>query len=104
MQRTEQVRVTTDALGAGTALTRHPVSGEISQIVAGQNGTATWGAGVLNVDRTTDSVKIASALPMAGTLFPLPRPVSDGYIRVRVSGGGNRQTDTVRIYWEDDID
>ena len=99
--RTEQVRITTDAVGAGTALTRHPISGVVAQIVAGQNGTATWGAGVLNVDRTTDLVKIASALPMAGTLFPLPRPVVDGYLRVRVSGGGNRQSDTVRILWDD---
>jgi hypothetical protein len=98
--RTEQVRITTDASGAGTAQTRHPVSGEICQILVG--GTSTWGTGVLNVDRTNDlgNTKIASALPLAGTLFPLPRPVVDGYVRVRVSGGGSQKTDTVRIYWE----
>lgn len=96
--RTATVALTTDSSGAGTAHTSIPVSGEIADIYP--SGTA-LGTATVKITRSEDGSLVWNG-KVSGTAFPLPQPVSDGYLRLVVKGGGNKKSTSVRIRYEDD--
>ena len=93
--RRAELSITTDASGAGTAITRAPISGEIVEVYV--FGSAV--AGSITVTRDDGGTICHVANP--GTLFAWPRPASTGYVTAVIASGGDKKSDTVHIYYDD---
>jgi hypothetical protein len=93
--KSEEVIITTDTSGNGTAVTTHPVNGEIRQTVI---GTA-FGTAHATLLHAGD---LSQAYHGPGTLHPLPFPVSEDYLQVKVVGGGSKKTATVKVIYAEE--
>lgn len=109
----EELVITNDDSGAGTARTNRPIWGHVSE-VRFNGATVFIGSGTVSLTRDVDGGTILAGAPGSGTWSYAPRqsehtqalgsigadayiPV-DGYFTATIAGGGSAALGTIHVY------